>query len=159
MVDRYATVMTRGQAFLNAADFPAALGEFSEALKYHPQSADAHYSYAFAAAEEIGMDFNEELANEGISLGRLHTVWREALDPQHHRDICAVVRRLYGARKTFVYKVAVAQARKQINERCLRHLKRTLTVQPYHELARTLFAALKPLAATSPVSTLITLLR
>jgi hypothetical protein len=159
MVDRYTTVMTRGQAFLNAADFPAALGEFSEALKYHPQSADAHYSYAFAAAEEIGMDFNEDLANEGISLGRLHTTWREAMDPAHHPAICAVVRRLYGERKCFAYKLAVAHARKQLTDRCLRHLKRTLIVQPRHELARTLFDALHPLAATSPVSALLTLLR
>jgi hypothetical protein len=159
MVDRYTTVMQRGQALLSDANFPAAMGEFSAALRYNPQSPDAHYSYAFAAAEDIGEAFDDELIARGIALGKMHTVWREALKPERHPAMCQAVASLYSWKQVFLYKLAVARARQQVAARCLPHLRRALRMQPHHELANTLLAILQPLADTTPFSTVMTLLR
>jgi tetratricopeptide (TPR) repeat protein len=159
MADRFTTVMQRGQALLADANFPAAMGEFSTALRYNPQSPDAHYSYAFAAAEDIGEAFDDELIARGIALGRMHTVWREALKPARHVQLLREVRRLYGWKGVLNYKLAVARARQQIAARCIPHLRRAIEKQPRHDLARVLLAALQPLADTSPFSTVLTLLR
>jgi hypothetical protein len=159
MGDRYQHVMTLGQQYLCAHDFTAALGVFGEALKCNPRSPEAHYSYAFAAAEDIGNDLMEELATFGVSLARLRTTWREALDAGHHAEMCARVAERFGKEKLFPYKMAVANARKQMTARCISHLRRALTMNPHYTLARDLLERLLPLAATSPISTLVTLLR
>ncbi|HOF88169.1 MAG TPA: hypothetical protein PLZ36_08725 [Armatimonadota bacterium] len=158
MGDRYQHAMARGRQYLCAHEFAAALGVFGEALRCNPRSPEAHYSYAFAAAEEIGSDLIEELAVAGVSLARLRTTWREALDERRHAEMCARVVEHFGKQKLFSYKLAVARARRRIARRCLGHLRRALIMQPHYALARELRERLTPLAATSPFDMLATLL-
>jgi hypothetical protein len=152
MVDRFAKAMTEGKEYAADNDFAEACAAFAEALKYKPDSPEAHYYFAFTAAENIGAQFLSKLTDIGVTLGGMHIAWREALDPSFHAQVTARIEKAHGKAKLLLYKMAVAYARRKIATQCMKHLRIATTMRPHYTFAQELQEKLEPLAEASPLS-------
>jgi hypothetical protein len=151
MPTKFEKAMIEGHEYIETQEFEEARAAFGEARKLNSQSVEAHYFFAFAAAEEIGSTFLRTLTDKGLSLGGLHITWRDALHTANEAQVTARVEKAYGKQKLIIFKMAAATARHRIASRCISPLRAALTMRPHYVVARELLDKLDPLAATSPL--------